>query len=131
MEKQGREIVHLEIGEPDFDTPKNIRDAAIQAMNSGYTHYVPAAGIPELREAIAGYISRTRKIDVSPEEVVVTPGAKPIIFLSILACIEYGDEVMYPNPGFPVYETLIKFMGAKPIPMELKEENDFTVPLQS
>jgi aspartate/methionine/tyrosine aminotransferase len=127
LEKQGREIVHLEIGEPDFDTPKNIRDAAIQAMNSGYTHYVPAAGIPELREAIAGYISRTRKIDVSPEEVVVTPGAKPIIFLSILACIEYGDEVMYPNPGFPVYETLIKFMGAKPVPMELKEENDFAL----
>jgi aspartate/methionine/tyrosine aminotransferase len=127
LEKQGREIVHLEIGEPDFDTPQNIRDAAIQAMNSGYTHYVPAAGIPELREAIAGYISRTRKIDVSPEEVVVTPGAKPIIFLSILACIEYGDEVMYPNPGFPVYETLIKFMGAKPVPMELKEENDFAL----
>jgi len=127
LEKQGREIVHLEIGEPDFDTPKNIRDAAIQAMNSGYTHYVPAAGIPELREAIAGYISRTRKIDVSPEEVVVTPGAKPIIFLSILACIEYGDEVMYPNPGFPIYETLIKFMGAKAVPIELKEENDFSL----
>ncbi len=127
LEKQGRDIIHLEIGEPDFDTPKNIRDAATKAMNSGYTHYVPAAGIPELREAIADYISRTRNIDVSPEEVVVTPGAKPIIFFSILACVEVGDEVMYPNPGFPIYESMIKFMGAKAVPMPLKEENDFAL----
>ncbi|MDH5447587.1 MAG: pyridoxal phosphate-dependent aminotransferase [Candidatus Bathyarchaeota archaeon] len=127
LEKQGREIVHLEIGEPDFDTPKNIRDAATKAMNAGYTHYVPAAGIPELREAIAEYISKTRRIPVNPEEVVVTPGAKPIIFFSILACVEVGDEVMYPNPGFPIYESLIKFIGAKPVPMPLKEENDFAI----
>lgn len=127
LEKQGREIVHLEIGEPDFDTPKNIRDAAIKAMNSGYTHYVPAAGIPEFRETIAEYVSKTRHIDVKPEEVVVTPGAKPIIFFNILACVELGDEVMYPNPGFPIYESMINFIGAKPVPMQLKEENDFAL----
>jgi aspartate aminotransferase len=127
LEKEGREIVHLEIGEPDFDTPKNVRDAAIEAMNTGYTHYVPSAGIPEFRMAIADYISRTRSIDVSPEEVIVTPGAKPIIFFSMLACVEYGDEVMYPNPGFPAYESLIKFIGAKPVPMHLKEEYNFAL----
>ncbi|MCK4498812.1 pyridoxal phosphate-dependent aminotransferase, partial [Candidatus Bathyarchaeota archaeon] len=120
-------IVHLEIGEPDFDTPKNIRDAAIKALNSGYTHYVPAAGIPELRYAIAEHISKTRKIDVRPQEVVVTPGAKPIIFFSVLACVEFEDEVMYPNPGFPIYESMINFIGAKAVPMQLKEENDFAL----
>jgi len=127
LEKQGRQIIHLEIGEPDFDTPKNIRDAATRAMNSGYTHYVPAAGIPELRETIAGHISKTRYVDVDPEEVVVTPGAKPIIFFSMLACVEVGDEVMYPNPGFPIYESMINFVGAKPVPMPLKEENGFAL----
>jgi aspartate/methionine/tyrosine aminotransferase len=127
LEKQGREIIHLEIGEPDFDTPGNIREAAIKAINSGYTHYVPAAGIPEFREAIAEYISKTRHIDANPENVVITPGAKPIIFFSILACVEVGNEVMYPNPGFPIYESMIKFMGAKPVPMPLKEENRFAL----
>jgi aspartate/methionine/tyrosine aminotransferase len=125
LEKEGKEVIHLEIGEPDFDTPQNIKKAAIEAMNKGYTHYVPAAGIPELREAIAEYISKTRGLDVKPEEVVVTPGAKPIMFFSVLACVEPGDEVMYPNPGFPIYESIIKFVGAKPVPMPLKEENDF------
>ena len=127
LEKQGREIVHLEIGEPDFDTPSNIKEAAIKAMKAGYTHYVPAAGIPELREAIAEYLSKSRGITVEPDEVVVTPGAKPIIFFSILALVEPGDEVMYPNPGFPIYESMINFVGAKPIPMPLKEENDFRI----
>jgi aspartate/methionine/tyrosine aminotransferase len=127
LEKQGREIIHLEIGEPDFDTPSNIKEAAIKAMKAGYTHYVPASGIPELREAIAEYLSKSRGIDVDPEEVVVTPGAKPIIFFSILACVEPGDEVMYPNPGFPIYESMINFVGAKPVPMPLKEENDFSI----
>jgi len=127
LEKQGREIVHLEIGEPDFDTPNNIKEAAIKAMKAGYTHYVPAAGIPELREAIAEYLSKSRGISVDPDEVVVTPGAKPIIFFSILACVEAGDEVMYPNPGFPIYESMINFVGAKPVPMPLKEENDFRI----
>lgn len=125
LEKEGKEIVHLEIGEPDFDTPQNIKKAAIEAMNKGYTHYVPAAGIPELREAIAEHISESRGLDVKPEEVVVTPGAKPIMFFSVLACVEPEDEVMYPNPGFPIYESIIKFVGAKPVPMPLKEENDF------
>ncbi|MEM3725343.1 MAG: pyridoxal phosphate-dependent aminotransferase [Candidatus Bathyarchaeia archaeon] len=125
LEKQGKSIIHLEIGEPDFDTPKNIKDAAVKALYAGYTHYVPAAGIPELREAIAEYISKTRRIDVDPEEVVVTPGAKPIMFFAILALVNPGDEVMYPNPGFPIYESLINFVDAKPVPIPLKEENDF------
>jgi len=125
LERQGREIIHLEIGEPDFDTPRNIKDAAIKALNEGYTHYVPSAGILELREAIAEYISESRGIDAKPEEVVVTPGAKPIIFFSILSCVDPGDEVMYPNPGFPIYESVINFVDAKPVPLVLKEENDF------
>jgi aspartate aminotransferase len=125
LEKQGRDIVHLEIGEPDFDTPSNIKEAAIKAMKAGYTHYVPAAGILELRQAIAEYLSKSRSISVDPDDVVVTPGAKPIIFFSILALAEPGDEVMYPNPGFPIYESMINFVGAKPVPMPLKEENDF------
>jgi len=127
LEKQGRDIVHLEIGEPDFDTPSNIKEAAIKAMKAGYTHYVPAAGIPELRTAIAEYLSKSRGINLDPDEVVVTPGAKPIIFFSILACAELGDEVLYPNPGFPIYESMVNFVGAKPIPMPLKEENDFAI----
>jgi aspartate/methionine/tyrosine aminotransferase len=125
LEKQGKNIVHLEIGEPDFDTPKNIKDAAVKALYEGYTHYVPSAGIPELREAIAEYISKTRKIKVEPEEVVVTPGAKPIMFFAILACVNPGEEVLYPNPGFPIYESVINFVGAKPVPIPLLEENDF------
>lgn len=125
LERQGRKIVHLEIGEPDFDTPQNIKDAAVKALNEGYTHYVAAAGIPELREAIAQHISETRNIDVDPEEVVVTPGAKQMIFIGILACVNKGDEVMYPNPGYPIYESLINFLGAKPVPLPLKEENNF------
>jgi len=127
LEKQGREIVHLEIGEPDFDTPSNIKEAAIKAMKAGYTHYTPASGIPELRQAIAEYLSKMRNMDIDPEGVVVTPGAKPIIFFSILACVEPGDEVMYPNPGFPIYESMVNFVGAKPVPMPLKEENDFSI----
>lgn len=125
LEKQGKEIIHLEIGDPDFSTPNNIKDAAVKALYSGYTHYVPAAGIPELREAIADYISKTRKIDVDPEEVVVAPGAKPIIFHSILACVDEGEEVVYPDPGFPIYKSVINFVEAKPVPMQLLEENNF------
>jgi len=125
LEKQGKHIIHLEIGEPDFDTPRNIKDAAVKAMNAGYTHYTPAAGIPEFREAIAEYVSKTRKIDVTPDEVVVTPGAKPIIFFSILAYVDPGEEVLYVNPGFPMYESVANFVGAKTIPIPLLEENDF------
>jgi len=125
LEKKGKDVVHLEIGEPDFDTPKNIKEAAIKALNAGYTHYGPSAGIPELREAIAQYISETRGTKADPEEVVVTPGAKPIMFFAILACVNPGEEVLYPNPGFPIYESVVNFVGAKPVPIPLKEENDF------
>src|SRR5512137_583011 len=127
LEKQGKHIVHLEIGEPDFDTPKNIKDAAVKAMSAGYTHYVPSAGVPELRQAIADYISKTRNLNVNPEEVVVTPGGKPIMFYTILALVNPGDEVLYVNPGFPVYESLINFVGAKPVPIPLEEKDDFSL----
>jgi aspartate aminotransferase len=125
LEAKGKEIIHLEIGEPDFGTPKNIVDAGIRALKEGYTHYGPSAGLPEVREVIAKYISKTRKINVSPDQVVVTPGAKPIMFFSILALADEGDEVIYPNPGFPIYESVINFIGAKAVPIQLREENDF------
>ncbi|MCD6503825.1 pyridoxal phosphate-dependent aminotransferase [Candidatus Bathyarchaeota archaeon] len=127
LEREGREIIHLEIGEPDFDTPENVKEAAIKALKEGYTHYVPAAGILELREAIAEYISESRGVEVKPEEVVVTPGAKPIIFFSILACVDPGEEVMYPNPGFPIYRSIIEFVEGKPTPIPLREERDFRI----
>ncbi len=125
LEAQGREVVHLEIGEPDFDTPKHIIDAACKALHSGYTHYTPSAGIPELRKAIAEEMSRTRGIPVEADNVVVTPGGKPIMFYVILALAEPGDEVIYPNPGFPIYESMINFTGAKPVPIPLREEYNF------
>ncbi|MBL7075575.1 pyridoxal phosphate-dependent aminotransferase [candidate division KSB1 bacterium] len=126
LEAQGKEIIHLEIGEPDFDTPANICEAAKRALDEGYTHYGPSAGLPALREAIAEDISRRRGIQVSPEQVVVTPGAKPIMFFSLLACVDEGDEVIYPNPGFPIYESVINFLGAKAVPLQLKEEKEFS-----
>src|SRR5919197_1381159 len=125
LEAQGRDIVHLEIGEPDFDTPRNIIDAACDALHKGFTHYGPSAGLPQLREAIAQYVSETRQVSVSPDEVVVVPGGKPIIFFSILALAEDGDEVIYPNPGFPIYESMINYVGAKAVPIRLREELDF------
>jgi aspartate/methionine/tyrosine aminotransferase len=125
LEAQGRDIVHLEIGEPDFDTPGNIIAAACDALHKGFTHYGPSAGMPPLRDAIAQYVSETRGINVTPEEVVVVPGGKPIIFFSILALVEEGDEVIYPNPGFPIYESMIDFLGAKAVPIQLREEMDF------
>jgi len=127
LEKQGKEIVHLEIGEPDFDTPQNVKDAAARAMSAGYTHYTPSAGMLELKEAIAEHVSETRRLDVKPEEVVVTPGAKPVMFFGVLALVNPGEEVLYPNPGFPVYESVIKFVGAKPVPIPLREENGFSL----
>ncbi len=126
LEAQGREIIHLEIGEPDFDTPRHIREAAKKALDEGYTHYGPAAGMPQLREAIAKSIGETRGIQVNPEQVVVTPGAKPIMFFSILALVQEGDEVIYPNPGFPIYESVINFAGAKAVPIPLREERAFS-----
>src|SRR5947207_2090600 len=125
LEAKGRDIVHLEIGEPDFDTPANIIEAAADALHKGFTHYGPSAGLPELRETIAGYVSETRGVRVTPEEVVVVPGGKPIIFFSILALAEEGDEVIYPNPGFPIYESMINYVGAKAAPIRLREELDF------
>src|SRR5881628_101232 len=125
LERAGREIVHLEIGEPDFDTPKHIKDAAKQALDAGATHYGPSAGLPELREAIAKHVAETRGIAVAPEEVVVTPGAKPIMFFTIMALIGEGDEVIYPNPGFPIYESVINFVGGVPVPIPLREASGF------
>lgn len=125
LEAQGRNIVHLEIGEPDFDTPQNIKDAAVKALRDGQTHYGPSAGQPILREAIAESISADRGFPVEPDEVVVVPGAKPIMFFGILACVDEGDEVIYPDPGFPIYESLINFIGAKAVPSPLREEHDF------
>ncbi len=125
LEAKGRDIVHLEIGEPDFDTPANIVNAAVDALHKGWTHYGPSAGLPALREAIADDVSRSRGMKVTPDEVVVVPGGKPIIFFSIMALVEEGDEVIYPNPGFPIYESMINFLGAKAVPIRLREEMDF------
>lgn len=125
MEREGKSIVHLEIGEPDFDTPANIKEAAMRALRDGHTHYSPSAGIPELREAVAEYISKTRNIPVSWDEVVVTPGGKAIVFFTIMCCIEPGDEVIYPNPAYPTYESVINFVGGKAVPVPLWEEDDF------
>jgi len=125
LEAKGKDIVHLEIGEPDFITPRNIIDAGIKALNEGYTHYNPSAGLPEFREVIAKEVSKTRNIDVNPDQVVVTPGAKPIMFFCIMALANEGEEIIYPNPGFPIYESVINFIGAKAVPIQLREENDF------
>src|SRR5881398_2851038 len=127
LEAKGRDIVHLEIGEPDFDTPRNIIDAGCDALHKGFTHYGPSGGLPQLQEAIAQYVSETRRVNVTPEEVVIVPGGKPIIFFTILALVEEGDEVIYPNPGFPIYESMIHFLGAKAVPIQLREEMDFSL----
>jgi aspartate/methionine/tyrosine aminotransferase len=125
LEATGRDIVHLEIGEPDFDTPDNIINAATDALHKGFTHYGPSAGLPPLRETIAQYVSETLRVNATPQEVVVVPGGKPIIFFTILALVEEGDEVIYPNPGFPIYESMINYVGAKAVPIRLREEMDF------
>ncbi len=125
----GRDIVHLEIGEPDFPTPANIIEAAKRALDEGWTHYGPTQGLPELREAIARYISKTRHIEVGPERVCVVPGGKPMIFFPMMALLEPGDEVIYPNPGFPIYESMIHFLGAKPVPIPLIENRGFSFDL--
>jgi aspartate/methionine/tyrosine aminotransferase len=125
LEAKGRTVIHLEIGEPDFDTPVNIRDAAKKALDEGYTHYGPSAGLPAFREVLASEVANGWGVEVAPEQVVVTPGAKPIMFFAILALIDPGDEVIYPNPGFPIYESVIEFVGGKAVPVVLREENDF------
>jgi aspartate aminotransferase len=125
LEAQGRSVVHLEIGEPDFDTPPHITEAAVEALRKGATHYGPAAGIPELRQAIAEDSTRRRAVRATSEMVVVTPGAKPIMFFVILALVDEGDEVLYPNPGFPIYESMIRYIGGTPVPVRLLEEKGF------
>jgi aspartate/methionine/tyrosine aminotransferase len=129
LERQGKSIVHLEIGEPDFDTPANVVEAGIDALRKGWTHYGPSAGLPELRQALAEYVGRTRGVNVSSDEVVVVPGGKPIIFFTILALIDEGDEVIYPNPGFPIYESMIHYVGGRAVPIQLREERDFSLDL--
>src|SRR5260370_12956664 len=126
LEKQGKQIIHLEIGEPDFDTPANVIEAGVDALHHGWTHYGPAAGLPELRQTIADYVSRTRNVPVSSDEVVVVPGGKPIIFFTMLALIDAGDEVIYPNPGFPIYETMMNYSLSTAIPIPLPEERDYS-----
>lgn len=126
LEAQGKNIVHLEIGEPDFDTPPNIIQAAKDALDNGFTHYGPAAGLPEARQAIADYTNKTRGYNIwDADHVVITPGAKPIMFYGMMAVIDPGDEVIYPNPGFPIYESVINFLGAVPVPLPLREEKEF------
>jgi aspartate/methionine/tyrosine aminotransferase len=126
LEASGRQILHFEIGEPDFETPAHIKDAAIQALRDGYTHYGPSSGLPVLRQAIAEAVSKSRGLAVDPEAVIVTPGAKPIMFFTLLALAQAGDEVIYPNPSFPIYESMIKFVGATPVPIPLRESAGFS-----
>jgi aspartate/methionine/tyrosine aminotransferase len=130
LEATGREVIHLQIGEPDFDTPGNIVEAGIKALRDGYTHYGPAHGLPELREAIAANSLQRRGIEHAPDQVLVTPGAKPVMFYIILALCQPGDEVIYPNPGFPIYESMIEFVGARPVPMPLLAKNNFRVDME-
>jgi aspartate aminotransferase len=125
LEAEGRKIIHLEIGEPDFDTPQHIKQAAAEALEAGFTHYCAAPGLPALREAIGEFFGRTGRQAYPADRIVVTPGAKPVMFFLIMALCEEGDEVLYPNPGFPMYESITAFAGAKPVAVPLREENDF------
>jgi len=125
LESHGRKIIHLEIGEPDFDTPAHISSAAVDALKDGYTHYGPAPGLPEVREAVGGFFGRTGRPSYPADQIVLTPGAKPIMFYTILVLCEEGDEVLYPDPGFPMYESITSFAGATPVPVRLREENEF------
>ena len=125
LEAEGRDIIHLEIGEPDFHTPEHIVEAGCKALREGHTHYTPTAGIPELRKAIAVDVARSRGTEVDPEQVVVTPGGKPIMFFSILALVEEGDEVLLPNPAFPIYESMVNFVGGRAVLVPLRQENGF------
>lgn len=127
LERAGKSIIHLEIGEPDFDTPEHIKEAAIKALRDGYTHYTASAGLLEAREAVAEHVETTRKIPVDPAEVVMTPGSKPIMFFTILALVNPGDEVIYPNPGYPIYESVTRLAGGVPRPLVLREERGFRI----
>jgi aspartate/methionine/tyrosine aminotransferase len=127
MEAAGRKVIHLEIGEPDFPTADHIVEAAVEALRNGQTHYVPAPGVPPLREAVAAFLERTGRMRISPDRVIVTPGAKPIMFFTIMALCGEGDEVLYPDPSFPMYESITAFAGATPVPIPLREENQFRI----
>ncbi len=129
LEAQGKHIVHLEIGEPDFDTPANIKLAAKKAIDAGFTHYGPAPGLPDVRKTIASHMSERLGVPFTANQVVITPGGKPIMFFVMLACVDAGDEVIYPNPGFPIYESVLNFIGATPVPLPLREERDFRIDL--
>src|SRR3977135_27040 len=122
LEATGRSVVHLEIGEPDFDTPSHIIAAGQQALEEGYTHYGPGAGLPELRQAVSGYLKRWRGLDIDSARVGGRPGGKPVMFFAILALINPGDEVIYPDPGFPIYESMARFVGGRAVPMPLRED---------
>jgi aspartate aminotransferase len=131
LEAIGRDVIHLEIGEPDFDTPTNVREAAATALvDRGETHYTAATGILPLREAIAADVKRWKGIDTTPDQVVVTPGAKPIMFFAMLALIDEGDEVIYPNPGFPIYESMAHYVGGIPVAAPLRESNEFRMDVE-
>ncbi len=125
LEAQGRRIIHLQIGEPDFDTPPHIVEAAAKALRDGQTHYCPAPGLPVLREACAAHLSRHRGLEISPDRILVTPGAKPFLFFGVLATCDPGDEVIYPDPGFPIYESVIRWAGATPVPLPIREDRGF------
>jgi aspartate aminotransferase len=127
LEATGRKIIHLEIGEPDFDTPPHVVEAAVEALRGGQTHYVPAPGILPLRESVAGFLERTGRLHTSPDRVIITPGAKPVMFYVMLALCEAGDEVIYPDPAFPMYESIAAFTGAVPVALPLREENEFRI----
>jgi aspartate aminotransferase len=127
MEAAGRKVIHLEIGEPDFPTADHIVEAAVEALRAGQTHYVPAPGVPPLREAVAEFLERTGRMRISPDQVIVTPGAKPIMFFTIMALCGEGDEVLYPDPSFPMYESITAFAGATPVPIPLREGNQFRI----
>jgi aspartate aminotransferase len=129
LEAQGKSIIHLEIGEPDFPTPKHVVEAGKKALDEGWTKYGPTTGLPDLRQAIANYICATRQVKVGPENVCVVPGGKPIMYFVIIALVEPGDEVIYPDPGFPIYESMIRFQGGVPVPMPLLEKNNFSLDL--
>lgn len=130
LEAGGRDVIHLEIGEPDFDTPAHIVEAGCRALQGGHTHYTPTAGVPELREAIAREVGGTRGVAVDPAQVVVTPGGKPIMFFAILALVERGDEVLLPNPAFPIYDSMVRFCGGEPVYVPLRQERDFRFDLE-
>jgi aspartate aminotransferase len=130
LEAEGKDVIHLEIGEPDFATPENIVQAGVNALHSGDTHYGPSPGFPAVRDRIAAEVSATRSISVTGDNVVITPGGKPIMFFTMLALVDPGDEVLYPNPGFPIYESMIRFTGGVPVPMKLHESLDFNIDIE-